>query len=154
MSTEFQEQIYRHTTASCTRSWRERRGRYLLEGTRCKECGAVHFPRRTVCSTCNSRNLEHCQHPATGTIVMVNICWQATGVHFGYGENIPRISTVIRLDDGVTVLAEVTDTELDKIVAGARVEMVLKKLHRESNSTWMYGYKFVVIEGGELGDGE
>jgi len=85
---------------------------------------------------------------------MVNICWQATGVHFGYGENIPRISTVIRLDDGVTVLAEVTDTELDKIVAGARVEMVLKKLHRESNSTWMYGYKFVVIEGGESGDGE
>ena len=154
MSTEFQEQIYRHTTASCTRSWRERRGRYLLEGTRCKECGAVHFPRRTVCSTCNSRNLEPCQHPATGTIVMVNICWQATGVHFGYGENIPRISTVIRLDDGVTILAEVTDTELDKIVAGARVEMVLKKLHRESNSTWMYGYKFVVIEGGKSGDGE
>ena len=64
----------------------------------------------------------------------------------GYGENIPRISTVIELDDGVKILAEVTDTDYDKIVPGKRVEMVLKKLHRESNSTWQYGYKFVVIE--------
>lgn len=146
MSTEFSEQIYRHTTASAVRSWRERRGRYLLEGTRCKECGAIHFPRRTVCSTCNKRNLEPYKHPASGVIVEANVCWSAAGVHFGYGENIPRVSTVIRLDDGVTVLAEVTDTDYDKIVPGARVEMVLKKLRRESNSSWMYGYKFVVTE--------
>lgn len=146
MSSEYPEQIYRHTTASAVRSWRERRGRYLLEGTRCKNCGAIHFPRRTICSTCHSRELEPYQHPETGTLEMVNICWQATGVHFGYGENIPRISTVVRLDDGATVLAEVTDTPLEKIVRGARVRMVLKKLHRESNSTWLYGYKFVVID--------
>lgn len=144
MSTEFPEQIYRHTTASAVRSWRERRGRYLLEGTRCKDCGALHFPRRTVCSTCNKRNLEAYQHPTTGTIEIANVQWSSAGVHFGYGENIPRVSTVIRLDNGVTILAEVTDTDYDKIVVGARVEMVLKKLRRESNSSWMYGYKFVV----------
>lgn len=146
MSSEYPEQIYRHTTASAVRSWRERRGRYLLEGTRCKNCGATHFPRRTICSTCHSRDLEPYRHPETGTLEMVNICWQATGVHFGYGENIPRISTVVRLDDGATVVAEVTDTPLEKIVRGARVRMVLKKLHRESNSTWLYGYKFVVVD--------
>ena len=143
---QFQEQIYRHTTASATRSWRERRGRYLIEGTRCKSCGAIHFPRRTACSTCNSRELEPFKHPTTGTIIEANICWQATGVHIGYGERIPRVSTVIELDDGVCILAEVTETPVEKIVPGARVGMVLKKLHRESNSTWMYGYKFVVTE--------
>jgi 2-acetylphloroglucinol acetyltransferase len=146
MSTEYPEQIYRHTTASAVRSWRERRGRYLLEGTRCNDCGDLHYPRRTVCSACNGRNLSAHKHPPTGTIEMANVCWTAAGVHLGYGENIPRVSTVIRLDDGVTVLAEVTDTPYDKIVPGARVEMVLKKLRRESNSTWMYGYKFVVCE--------
>ncbi len=143
---QFQEQIYRHTTASATRSWRERKGRYLLEGTRCKSCGAIHFPRRTACAECNSRDLEPYRHPFTGTIVEANICWQATGVHIGYGERIPRVSTVIQLDDGVCVLAEVTETPIEKIVPGARVEMVTKKLHRESNSTWMYGYKFVVVD--------
>lgn len=143
---QFQEQIYRHTTASATRSWRERKGRYLLEGTRCKNCGAIHFPRRTACAECNSRDLEPYRHPFTGTIVEANICWQATGVHIGYGERIPRVSTVIRLDDGVCVLAEVTETPVEKIVPGARVMMVTKKLHRESNSTWMYGYKFVVVD--------
>ena len=146
MSTEFPEQIYRHTTASATRSWRERRGRYLLEGTRCKECGATHFPRRTVCASCNSRDLEPCRHPKTGKITAANICWTATGVHFGYGENIPRITAFIQLDDGVSVFAEVTETPLEKIVSGAKVKMVLRKLHRESNSSWMYGYKFVVID--------
>jgi uncharacterized OB-fold protein len=144
MSAEFPEQIYRHTTASATRAWRERRGRYLLEGTRCKQCGELHFPRRTVCNACNSRDLEPIKHPPKGTIVMANVCWTAAGVHFGYGENIPRVSTVIRLDDGVTVLAEVTETPYERIVPGARVGMVLRKLRRESNSSWMYGYKFVV----------
>lgn len=146
MSTEFPEQIYRHTTASVVRSWRERRGRYLLEGTRCKTCGALHFPRRTVCSYCNGRDLEPYKHPKTGTIKAANICWTATGVHIGYGENIPRISTIIQLDDGVNVLAEVTETPLEKIVVGAKVKMVLRKLHRETNSTWMYGYKFIVTD--------
>ena len=146
MSQQFTEQIYRHTTASVTRAWRERRGRYLLEGTRCKNCGELHFPRRTVCANCNSRDLEPCIHPGTGTIKAVNVCWTATGVHIGYGENIPRISTFITLDDGVTVMAEVTETPLEKIVSGARVKMVLRKLHRESNSNWLYGYKFVVVD--------
>lgn len=146
MSSEFQEQIYRHTTASVVRSWRERRGRYLLEGTVCKDCGTTHYPRRTVCANCNSRNLEPFVHPSTGTIAEVDITWSAHGVHMGYGENIPRIITVIELDDGANVLAEVADTPLEKIVKGARVEMVLKKLARESNSNWMYGYKFVVVD--------
>ena len=114
---EFPEQIYHHTTASVTRAWRERRGRYLLEGSRCKDCGTVDFPRRTICAKCGSRNIEPYKHPTTGN------------------QNIPRISTVIELDDGVKILAEVTDTDYDKIVPGKRVEMVLKKLHRESNST-------------------
>lgn len=146
MSNEFPEQIYRHTTASVVRSWRERRGRYLLEGTRCRNCGMLHFPRRTVCSGCNSRDLEPFRHPSTGTIAEASITWEAHGVHMGYGENIPRIYTIITLDDGVNVVAETADTPLEKIVPGARVEMVLKKLARESNSNWMYGYKFKVVD--------
>lgn len=146
MSTEYPEQIYRHTTASAIRGWRERRGRYLIEGTRCLDCGNTHFPRRTICASCGSRNLEAYKHPMLGTLEMVNICYQATGVHFGYGENIPRISTVVRLDDGATVFAEVTDTPVEKIVEGARVKMILKKIHREGNGTWQYGYKFKVVE--------
>ena len=35
MSTEYPEQIYRHTTASAVRSWRERRGRYLRVFSAC-----------------------------------------------------------------------------------------------------------------------
>lgn len=146
MSTEYPEQIYRHTTQSVVRAWRERRGRYLLEGTKCQDCGMTHFPRRTICSSCGSRNLIPYKHPDTGVLEMVNICWQATGVHFGYGENIPRISTVVRLDDGATVFAEVTDSPLEKIVEGARVRMVLRKIHREGNGSWQYGYKFAVVE--------
>lgn len=146
MSAEYPEQIYRHTTQSVVRAWRERRGRYLLEGTKCESCGATHFPRRTICSACGSRDLVPYQHPKTGTLEMVNICWQATGVHFGYGENIPRISTVVRLDDGATVFAEVCDSPLEAIKPGARVRMVLKKIHREGNGSWQYGYKFVVTD--------
>lgn len=146
MSEQFTEQIYRHTTASVTRGWRERRGRYLLEGTRCKNCGEVHFPRRGVCPICNSRDLESYIHADTGVIHSCDISYVATGVHIGYGENLPRICAEIKLDSGSTVMAEVTETPFDKIVPGARVKMVVRKLHRESNSSWMYGYKFIVVE--------
>lgn len=144
MSEQFTEQIYRHTTASVVRGWRERRGRYLLEGTRCKECGEVYFPRRPVCPNCNSRNVEPFKHSDTGVIHTCDISYVATGVHIGYGENLPRICAIINLDSGSSVLAEVTETPLEKIVPGARVRMVVRKLHRESNSSWMYGYKFIV----------
>ena len=51
---QFQEQIYRHTTASATRSWRERRGRYLIEGTRCKNCGRprAYIGKFQLCRIC------------------------------------------------------------------------------------------------------
>ena len=66
---QYPEQIYRHTTASALRNWRERHGRYRLVGTKCKDCGELHFPRRVVCPNCNQRNLEPYEHPHTGEII-------------------------------------------------------------------------------------
>jgi uncharacterized OB-fold protein len=142
---QFPEQVYRHHTSSATKGWRERFGRYRLAGTKCKKCGEVHFPRRTVCPYCHNRDLEYYENPTTGKIEWCEVSYSPAGIHFGYGENIPRTPAVIQLDNGIKVLGEICDSEDNEIIPGARVEMTIKKIRRESNSSWQYGYKFKVV---------
>lgn len=141
---EFPEQIYRHSTYSTVRAWRERHGRYRLVGSRCLDCHQAWFPRRTVCGKCNSRNLEDYQCSHRGEIV----CHWANAIPglalLGYGEQVPRVAAIIRLDDGLHVLSEVIDAPPEAIEDGMGVRLVVRKQKRESNSNWMYGYKFVL----------
>jgi uncharacterized OB-fold protein len=141
---QYPEQIYRHTTASVLRHWRERYGRYRIMGTRCKDCGDLHFPRRTVCPKCNQRNLEPYEHPHTGKIATCYISDSPWGALLGLGEQVPRVPAVVMLDNGVPILTEIIDADPTTVKPGMRVEMVLRKLRRESNSNWLYGYKFVL----------
>jgi len=144
---QYPEQIYRHTTASTLRHWRERHGRYRLVGTKCKDCGELHFPRRVVCPNCNQRNLEPYEHPHTGEIVTCYISDNPWGALLGLGEQVPRIPAIVKLDNGVHVFTEIIDFEDPQdIKAGMRVQMVLRKLRRESNSNWLYGYKFILSD--------
>lgn len=67
----------------------------------------------------------------------------------GYAEQVPRVPAVIRLNDGVHILSEVIETSPQDVYDGMPVRMVLRKQKRESNSNWMYGFKFVPIRRAE-----
>ena len=64
----------------------------------------------------------------------------------GYQELEPRIIVVIQMDDGPFVLSEIIESAPDEVNDGDRVRMVTRKLRRESNSNWQYGFKFVRAE--------
>ena len=67
------------------------------------------------------------------------------GAVMGYGEIIPSTPVVVRLKDGIHIVSQVIDTEPDEVYDGMPVRMVVRKHKRESNSNWMYGYKFVPV---------
>lgn len=143
--TDFRDPIYRHATYGSVKGWRERRGRYRLEGSRCPKCGAVFFPRRPACRRCHHRQLEPYECAHTGTVVVV---WPQ--VHLarllGYADLPRRFVGVVRLDDGVHVEAELIDVTREIARSGLRVAMVLRRLRRESNGNETYGYKFRPLE--------
>jgi uncharacterized OB-fold protein len=65
---------------------------------------------------------------------------------WGYGDNLPRHMVIVRLDDGVHVMADVVDVDdPERVAPGARVRMVLRKHRREDTGAWVYGYRFVLV---------
>ncbi|OHX14408.1 Zn-ribbon domain-containing OB-fold protein [Chromobacterium sphagni] len=141
----YPEHIHRMTTASMLREWREHGGKYRLEGSRCQECEAIFFPRRSVCGACNSLKIEPYGCKRHGTIVALSRAENPILAGMGYGEAVPRHMVMLRLDDGIGIASEVVDI-LDpaKLKIGARVKMVIRKHVRESNLAWQYAYKFVL----------
>jgi hypothetical protein len=146
MSDQFPEQFVRLDTFSSAVWYRTRAGRYRLEGTRCTQCGAKFFPPRTglICPACHARAMEPYACARTGEIVAVAL----DDVGFpavGYGDNMPRIQVMIKLDDGIHLmvdLIQVADPAEARV--GARVKMVLRKHRREDTGAWVYGYGFVL----------
>ena len=141
------EQIYRHATYSTVKAWRERKVRYRLEGSRCEDCGSIYFPHRAVCPGCNGRNLEPCELKPYGTVHEVYRHLNPAQVMMGLQELHPRVVALVQLDEGPCVLTDLVEVEPDKVRVGLRVRAEMRKLRRESNSNWMYGYKFVPAEG-------
>lgn len=128
------------------RAWRERLGRYRLEGSKCLGCGQVWFPQRHgVCPKCHGRELVAHHSPPTGKVeeflVKDNPFTDLSGTHY-YGRG-KRVLAMITLDDGVHVCADLDDCAPAEVKVGMRVKMVTRKWMRESNSNWQYGYKFV-----------
>jgi len=146
MSDQFPEPFVRLDTFSSAVWYRNKAGRYRLEGTRCGKCGEIFFPPRTglLCPSCHAREMEPYTCAQAGEIVAVapdNLGFPATG----YGDYMPRIQAMIRLDDGVHVMSDIMEVDdPDRVVTGARVRMVLRKHKREDTGAWVYGYRFVL----------
>ena len=138
------DQIYRHSTYSSVKAWRERHGRYRLVGSRCENCEAKFFPRRVACPRCGKRQMKPYECSHTGKVVVV---WAQVGLVrlLGYADLPPRSIAIVRLDDGTHIETEIVDLPSEQIAengVGMRVGLVFRKIRRESNGNWCYGYKF------------
>ncbi|MBN1261510.1 MAG: OB-fold domain-containing protein [Anaerolineae bacterium] len=147
MSEQFPEFFVRLDTFSSAVWYRTKKARYRLEGTRCTACGEIFFPPRTglICPHCHERAMEPYECAHTGEIVVTapdDMGFPA----WGYGDALPRYLVIVRLDDGIHVMADVIDVDdPDRVAAGARVQMVLRKHRREDTGAWVYGYRFVLV---------
>ena len=146
MSDQFPEQFVRWDTFSSALWHRTRAGRYRLEGTECTHCGAKYFPPRTglICPACHARAMAPYQCAQQGEIAAVAL----DDVGFpavGYGDAMPRVQAIVRLDDGIHVMTDIIQVaDASAVQPGARVTMVLRKHKREDTGAWVYGFGFVL----------
>lgn len=149
----FPEPLYRHGVLRTTKMWRQRKERYRLVGSRCKNCGQLWWPGRhgKVCGRCNSRDLEEYEFSHEGELF----------VHHAEGQNFPiqplhgfevygdtRIFAMVKLiKEGIYIgPTEIVDCPPEKAKDGMKVKMVLRKFRRESNGNWMYGFIWAPAE--------
>jgi uncharacterized OB-fold protein len=63
----------------------------------------------------------------------------------GYGENIPRVQAIVRLDDGVHLMVDILQiADPSEVMIGSRVKMILRKHKREDTGAWVYGFGFIL----------
>lgn len=114
-----------------------------LEGHKCGNCGAVFLGARNVCSKCGARDqMETVKLSNSGKLYSFSI------VHRSFpGIDVPYVSAVVDLDDGVAVKGNLIGVEPDpeKIEFDMPVEVVyddaLGRKDRDGNAYLSYFFK-------------
>lgn len=90
-------------------------GRFLIR--RCKGCGKPHWYPRPVCPYCMG-DTDWVESKGQGSIYSVSVTRRA-GPH-------PYAIAYVTLDDGVTMLTNIVDADLDTLKIGQRVQVTFK----------------------------
>lgn len=118
-------------------------GEPYLEGHKCASCGAIFLGARAVCSKCGARDqMSTVQLANSGKLYSYSI------VHRSFpGIEVPYVSAVVDLDDGVAIKGNLIGVEPDpeKIAFDMPVEVVfddaLGRKDKDGNSYLSFFFK-------------
>ena len=116
---------------SVPRYWREIPKRTRLEGVKCSGCGNVMFPPRMKCSKCGSESIEKYKLPEKGKLMTYTIVRSPPK---GFEKMTPYVLGMIKLEDGTTITAPLSDVLPDQVSIGMPVEAVFRKVFEDGES--------------------
>ena len=93
-----------------------KQGKLLLK--KCSACGQVHYFPRGICPFCFSSKVDWLEAKGTGTIYSYSVSRRAGPI--------PYCIAYVTLDEGVTMMTNIVDCDLDAIRIGQRVKVVFK----------------------------
>lgn len=88
-------------------------GRFLIK--RCGACGEAHWYPRSICPHCHSTATTWEESPGEGVIYTFSVMRRNTPVPYAIG--------YVNLDEGVAVLTNFVDCDLDALRIGQRVKL-------------------------------
>ena len=125
------------------RYWREIPQRYRLEAGKCKKCGKVYFPPRIICAECKSQEFETVNLQREGKLLTYTIIRVAPSQ---FVDQTPYAIGIVELNDGVKILSQIADCDLDKLEIGQKVRIEFRKIYQEGEAGIIcYGYKCVPV---------
>jgi uncharacterized OB-fold protein len=104
-----------------------------LLGSRCNQCGAYTFPRRTVCARCKLRSMELAYLGERGTLYSFTVCHVAPA-----GWEAPYLQAYVEIPEGIRVfslIASSVPAEVGSLSRGTPMELVLEALRPGSEIT-------------------
>ncbi|RZL95359.1 MAG: Zn-ribbon domain-containing OB-fold protein [Variovorax sp.] len=95
-------------------------GKLLIKS--CDDCGQSHFYPRAICPHCFGSNTTWKQSTGSGVIYSFSVMRRVPQ---------PYALAYVTLDDGVTVMTNIVDCDLDALEIGQRVKVVFRKTDGE-----------------------
>jgi uncharacterized protein len=92
-------------------------GKLLLK--KCSDCNEVHHFPRGICPFCFSTNVDWTEAKGTGTIYSYSVTRRAGPI--------PYCIAYVTLDEGISVLTNIVDCDLDTVRIGQKVKLTFKK---------------------------
>ncbi len=125
--------------------WRKRIPRYRFIGAVCKECGRIHYPPRNTCPYCGSTKLEKVPLPRRGVLESYTVVYSVPGDNRLYS---PILVGLIKLENGVRIVSELTDALPGELKTGMEVEATIRRISEDGDTgTILYGVKFRPVLG-------
>jgi uncharacterized OB-fold protein len=123
------------------RYWREIPQRYRYEANKCSQCGKINFPPRLICPECQGREFETTKLAERGKVLTYTIIRVAPQQ---FVDQVPFAVGIIELEDGVRLMGQIVDCDIDLMKIGQKVKLEFRKIYDVGESGVIcYGYKFV-----------
>lgn len=126
------------TDSNTIAGWRKYSQRYLLEGNHCTACGVVYLPKEHCC-VCGCRELKKICLMGKGTLQSFT---QIINPPYEYKKMAPYCVGLVTLDEGPTIVVQLTDVIFEKLYIGMRMRSVFRKYIAQDHGVIYYGLKF------------
>ncbi len=93
-------------------------GRLTLK--KCSDCGRFHHYPRANCPLCGSGNTVWVDSPGTGSIYSYSVTRK--------GVPVPFVLAYVRMDEGVSMLTNIVDCDIEHVRIGDRVRVAFRPL--------------------------
>lgn len=135
------------STGGVARFWREIPQRYNFKGNTCNSCNKIFFPPKEACPFCRRKSIGKMKDlilSGKGEILTFSIIHSSTE---NFQKQIPYIISIIKLDEGPNITAQIVDCDNENIKIGMRVESTFRKIQEDGyTGAIYYGYKFKPME--------
>lgn len=117
-----------HPTPETAAYWEGcRQGKLMIQ--RCSACGHYQFYPRLLCTECMSAEVESIQASGHGKVISCTIVRQA--ISPAYVADVPYVVALIQLDEGPTMMSNVTGCNPEHVAIGMPVEVIFEKWSEE-----------------------
>ena len=96
--------------------WESAKNGKLLVKT-CKTCGKLHYYPRTICPHCLSSDTDWVEASGKGTIYTYSVMRRT---------ETPYVIAYVTLEEGVTMLSNIVECDVDDVAVGQTVEVVFR----------------------------
>ncbi len=116
--------------------YRDRRCGMALQGSKCRECGTVHYPVQRICMNCRAKDRFDYYAFAGRRGRVVTFSHDLLGVT----PDPPTTVAAVDFEEGGRIMVDITDRNPNEIAINMEVEMTFRKFRR-TNGIQVYWWK-------------